>query len=122
MRKTTLLLYLLAYSLFLLGAVLAYIENGSELSFWVLSIGIAIDLTLLILPVFGESRLRLNLRQGKPTSGWGLAAHLLAILLALVSIPVRFLSLITLFHILLAFAILLYTISIIIFAKLSLRS
>ena len=117
MRKTTLMLFIFAYLLFMLGAVLAYIENGSELSFWVLSMGIAIDLTLLVLPIFGASKLKLHLHNSKPNSYWGLTAHLLAILLALASIPIRFLSFITLFEIMLAFAVLLYSLSIVIFSK-----
>lgn len=117
MRKTTLMLFIFAYLLFMLGAVLAYIENGSELSFWVLSMGIAIDLTLLVLPIFGASKLKLHLQKSKPNLYWGLAAHLLAILLALASIPIRFLSFITLFEIMLAFAILLYSLSIVFFSK-----
>ncbi len=117
MRKTTLMLFIFAYLLFMLGAVLAYIDNGSEFSFWVLSMGIAIDLTLLVLPIFGASNLKLHLHNSKPNSYWGMAAHLLAILLALASIPIRFLSFFTLFEIMLAFAILLYSLSIVIFSK-----
>jgi hypothetical protein len=117
MRKSTNLWYLLAYLFFLVGAVLAYVENGSELAFWIMSMGIAIDLTLLILPVFGASKLKINLRRGSPSLRRAFACHILAILLALGSIPVRFLSYNLFFHLLLAVAILLWSLSMLAFGK-----
>lgn len=117
MRKSTLPLYMLAYLLFLVGAVLAFIENGSELAFWIMVMGIAIDLTLLILPIFGAASLKIQPQQAKPSLFWGFACRILAIALALSSIVVRFFSRIILFQIMLGSAILLYTISVFIWTK-----
>ncbi len=117
MRKTTLPWYLLAYLLFMVGAVLAYIENGSELAFWIMCMGIAIDLTMLVLPILGASQHKIRLRTGKPALRWGFVCHILGILLAIFSIPVRFLSYIFEFHLLLAAAMILISYSILVFSK-----
>lgn len=115
--KPDLTWYFLAYLLFMVGAFLAHFESGSELSLWVVSFGLALDLALLLLALFGKSSLKI-IRKGSPfILKWAVFAHILALLLCLLSIPVRFLSYIFQFHGLLALSQLLWSYSIIIFRR-----
>jgi len=98
-----------AYILFLGGAVLAYLENGSELSFWILGFGIALEVSLLLLGLFGSERIKFLLRKGKSLSIIAIIAQVLALLISLFAIPVRFLSYINAFTWLLALSLLLWT-------------
>ena len=98
-----------AYILFLGGAVLAYLENGSELSFWILGFGIALEVSLLLLGLFGSERIKFLLRKGKSLSIIAIIAQVLALLISLFAIPVRFLSYINTFTWLLALSLLLWT-------------
>lgn len=98
-----------AYILFLGGAVLAYLENGSELSFWILGFGIALEVSLLLLGLFGSERIKFLLLKGKSLSIIAIIAQVLALLISLFAIPVRFLSYINAFTWLLALSLLLWT-------------
>jgi len=71
--------YLLAYVLFMTGAMLALINFGYELSLWFLGLGWALEVTLNLLLVLKSSRVPCLSR-----AGWQKAAHILA----LVGVPV----------------------------------
>ena len=109
LSKAARFLSVVAYVLFLGGAVLAYLENGSELSFWILGFGIALEVSLLLLALFGSPRIKFSLRQGKVLAIIALIAQVLALLISLFAIPVRFLSYINAFTWLLAASLLLWT-------------
>ncbi|MFZ3069781.1 MAG: hypothetical protein WA110_01480 [Anaerolineaceae bacterium] len=71
--------YLLAYVLFMTGAVLGILENGSELSLWFIGLGWVLDFTLNLLVLLKSRSLpRLFSSRGKVT------VHILA----LVAVPV----------------------------------
>lgn len=109
--------YLFCWLLFITGCVLVIIENGSELSFWIVSFGIVIDLVLLTLPIFDAPILKLPLGKGDSGMGWAMALHLVGIILAIVAIPVRFLSFFLAFQIIMIFSIITWTASLILFLK-----
>ena len=72
MKKTSLApaewLFSLSFMLYLIGSSLAHIENGSELSLWLMTFAIILTIATTLLPVAGIRWLRLE-RQG---SRWGL--------------------------------------------------
>lgn len=77
MKKTSLApaewLYSLSFLLYLIGSSLAHIENGSELSLWLMSFAVVLALATTLLPVAGIGWLRLQ-KQG---SRWGLGIAML---------------------------------------------
>ena len=74
--------YGLAYGLFMLGAVLALINFGYELSLWFLGLGWALEVTLNLLLALKSHKVPRLAR-----TGWQKAAHILA----LVGVPVMML-------------------------------
>jgi hypothetical protein len=103
--------------LFVCGAILTYIENGSELSFWIVSFGLSLGGTLLLLPVFGMQSRKINVGKSNNQLVLAVIFHVLAILIALVSYPFRFLSYVLLFQVMMGIALILWTIAIIIYIK-----
>ena len=71
-------LYSLSFILYLLGSSLTHIENGSELSLWLMTFAVLLTASTTLLPIAGIRWLRLDQQGGR----WG---YRLAILLQVLS-------------------------------------
>ncbi len=75
MKKTTIkwpeLLYILSYLIYLVGSAITHIEDGVELSLWLMSLAIVITSATTILPWLGFNWLRLEKKGCR--SGWWLS-------------------------------------------------
>lgn len=69
-------LYCLSFLLYLVGSSLAHIENGTELSLWLMTFAVVLTVAITLLPLAGIGWLRLE-RQGSRAGFW--AAMLLQI-------------------------------------------
>jgi hypothetical protein len=69
-------LYCLCFLLYLYGSSLAHIENGAELSLWLMTFAVVLTMAITLLPLAGIRWLQLK-RQGSRAGNW--AAMLLQI-------------------------------------------
>lgn len=115
MSKPNPVSYSIAYILFMTGACLAHIENGSELSLWITSFGLALDATLLALSILGTHKPRITFKDIPFIQKLAGIIHIIAPLVCLLSFALRFMTQITAFHWLLALSQILWSLSIITF-------
>ena len=115
MSKPNRVSYSIAYILFMAGACLAHIENGSELSLWIASFGLALDAALLTLSVLRTHKPRTNFKGITFNRKLAGLLHILALPICLLSFAARFMTQIIAFHWLLALSQALCSLSIIIF-------
>jgi len=101
-------LYFLAYVLFMLGAVLALINSGYELSLWFIGLGWVLEVTLNLL-VWLKSPKVLRLAR----DGWQKAAHILALMVIPVMMIFRIKADLRPFMLLLILAVILWSLSLI---------
>lgn len=91
-------LYIAAYSIFLIGAAKSYRENGSTASVLVMTTGVLIDFLVSMLPVMGVQLFKMEVKGTNPAIMFGIAFGFVVWLLFLAAIVIRRKGNMSLYH------------------------
>ncbi|MCX8043488.1 MAG: hypothetical protein N3B18_05105 [Desulfobacterota bacterium] len=83
------IVYIIAYSFFLAGASLSFRQNGSTLSIIIMTIGVALDVLVSLLPLAGVKALSMNVGGTNAVIMFGIALGFVVWLLYGVALVLR---------------------------------
>jgi hypothetical protein len=95
-------LSIVAYCFFLFGAAKSFRENGSAAAVWIMTAGIALDMLLSFLPMFGVKSLGADIKTMNSMLIFAIAAGLLVWILYFIALVMRKKGRLSLYHNLIA--------------------